>query len=244
MDNKKIVVPIATTNNNDLISIEFKQSCRLTLISGKPGTGKSTIIRQMLTYVSKNNIERPVEVFLADTTGYEFNNKDEFETNIIKRSMLGMDEKNIEGFIDEIYNEFLKKRNTVIKENNWENIDMFPKNENMPVSIVIIDDICVLIEKFSSREYIIKLIELIETGWYCGFTFVFLCQDFRYAYMKLPMSMCEMIDQKIFLSPYTSEDILYFFGKIIENNNERFSVAVEKKGKELEFGKLIYGGLK
>ncbi len=240
----EIAIPIAATGDNELINIEFKYECGATLISGKPGTGKSTIIRQMLTYMSKNKEERSYEVFLADTTGYEFSKPNDLPTNIIKGSLCGTSEKNIEEFFDKLYAEFVKKRETMIR-NGWYNTEQIPETERMPISVVLIDDIYILLKKFASQKYINKFIELITASWACGFWFVLFCQDYHYAYRVLPDVVRHMIGQKIYLSPYTKKDIIGFCKEDvldgdIDDNEERFTVVVKKKNRtQLEKGKLF-----
>lgn len=115
----------------------------------------------------------------------------------------------------------------------------------MPISIVLIDDIYILLEKTTSQKYIDKFLEVITAGWVCGFRFVLFCQDYHYTYMKLPMVVKQMIGQKIYLSPYTKKDIIGFYREDvldnkIDDNEERFSVVVKKKNRaQLEKGKLF-----
>ena len=59
-------IQIAIKSKNEIKNIEFKLENGIILIAGKPGIGKSTIVRQILTHVS-NSSQGKFEVFLADT---------------------------------------------------------------------------------------------------------------------------------------------------------------------------------
>ena len=62
-----VSIPITIKSSNELKNIEFKFEYGATLISGKPGTGKSSIIRQLLAYMS-NKKDEAFDVLLADRT--------------------------------------------------------------------------------------------------------------------------------------------------------------------------------
>lgn len=177
-------------------------------------------------------------MFLADTTGYEFAKSNDLPNNIIKGSLAGAIEKDIREFLDMLYAEFVRKKDAMTN-NNCYNLNM------SSISIVLIDDIYILLENVTSQKYIDNFLEVITTGWVFGFRFVFFCQDYHYAYMKLPMIVREMIDQKIHLSPYKKNDIIEFFREEIlddeiDDNEERFSIIIKKKDREhLEKGRLF-----
>ena len=95
-------IPITRKSENEIKNIEFKLEHGITLISGKPGTGKSTIVRQILTYMA-NSKQGKYEVFFADTTGYEFCRPDDLPTNIVRELLFGTNENDIEEFIDKIH---------------------------------------------------------------------------------------------------------------------------------------------
>lgn len=203
METKKsngIFTPITIKADNELKTIEFNFAHGVTLISGKPGSGKSTIVRQILTHMS-NSKQREYEVFLADTTGYEFSKPNDLPTNIMKEILFGTSLNDINEFIDKIDAEVSKKIEAM-RQNDCSNIEMLPSEIRMPTTIVIIDDIFTLLENLNSQEYICKLEKLFMLSKTCGFQFILVCQDYKSIYgKKVPMIVPDMFVQKIWLTP-------------------------------------------
>jgi len=194
----KDFIPVTVKSGNELKNIEFKFEYGVTLISGKPGTDKSTIVRQILTQMSKNK-QKIFEVFLADTTGYEFCGPNDLPANIMRELLFGASQNDIKEFIDKIHIELLKKID-VMRQNECSNIEMLPEGKRMSTTVVIVDDIYFLLDNLKSQEYLQKFAMLTTVGRACGFVFVLLCQDYKKLQEKLPMMAWQMIEQKICLS--------------------------------------------
>ena len=193
-----VSIPITIKSSNELKNIEFKFEYGATLISGKPGTGKTTIIRQLLAYMS-NRKDEAFDVLLADTTGYEFSKTKDLPQNIIRDFLFGTIQNDIEEFIDKIYIEFIERKDFMIK-NGCNNIEMLPEDKRKSPVVIIIDDIYILLDNLKSQEYLQKFEMLITVSRACGFQFVLLCQDYKKLREKLPMVLWKMIEQKICLS--------------------------------------------
>ena len=58
VNNQRISIPIATISENELLNFEFAEECGVSLVTGRPGSGKSTIIRLIIAGLVKNIIRK------------------------------------------------------------------------------------------------------------------------------------------------------------------------------------------
>lgn len=244
VNNQEISIPIATTSENELLNFEFTKECGISLVTGRPGSGKSTIIRLIIAGLLKKKMKNSFEIFLVDTTGYEFSEISNFSSECLKGTLRGIDKKDIEDFIDELYINFIEKVECLSDIQFGE----FERNiEFKPVQsiFVFIDDVYMMLNNLTSQEHINKFTTLITHGAKYGFRFVLLCQNYDCAYIKLPV-IREMIGQRIQLSPYTIEDVLDFCKDAtvagdIGDDEEHFTVLITKKdGRQIKKGELFY----
>lgn len=244
-DKEEFAIPIAVANERDLIHIEFKQECGVSLICGFPGSGKSTMIRLIIAALLKNKEETPFEIYLADTTGYEFPEMLEKESQQLKETLFGLDERNIKNFIDKLHQRFMEKMERVV-HNSWDRTGKDAVLKNEPTTFVFVDDGYMMLEELSSQEYIDKFRMITTHGAICGIYLVLLSQIRGAVYRKLPL-LREVVGQSIFLSPYAQNDLQKFGNREIIfdgynlNGLDRFSVAIKKKNQEeMKRGKLFY----
>lgn len=244
VNNQKISIPIATISENELLNFEFAEECGVSLVTGRPGSGKSTIIRLIIAGLLKNKLKHSFEIFLADTTGYEFPEMSDFSSEYLKGTLRGLDKKDIEDFIDELHIHFIEKIEWLLDVQFGET-ERDAEYKPIQPTIVFIDDIYMLLNNLASQEYINKFTTLITHGVKYGFRFILLCQNHDCSHINLPV-IREMTGQRIQLSPYTIEDISDFCKDTtvagdIGGNEERFTVLVTQKNrKQIKKGKLLY----
>ena len=244
-DKEEFAIPIAIANEKELIHIEFTQQCGVSLISGFPGSGKSTMIRLIIAALLKNKEQTPFEIYLADTTGYEFPEMLEKESRQLKGTLFGLEERNIKNFIDKLHQRFIEKMDRVI-HNSLDIVEKDAELKDEPTTFVFVDDGYIMLEELSSQEYIDKFRMIITHGAICGIYLVLLSQVQGAIYRKMPL-LREVVGQIIFLSPYAQNDLLKLGNRDIIfdgynlNGLDRFSVAIAKRNQEqMERGKLFY----
>ena len=241
-----VIIPIARTATGELVNIELNNENGLTFISGRIGSGKSTIIRMILASVLSHIKDKPVEIFLADAKGYEFPELGNLSQEYLKEMLIGYDNTSFERFIHKIYLRLEEKRNKMA-EKGWYNIETVPETEKLPISLIIIDDISMFFDYKKSYDMIYEFETLIREGWACGFRFVLLSQSYQIARERMPMIVQNMIGQKICISPYMGKDVIDFCEDYrpcdveVQDNSERFSIIMKKRSTgQYETGKLFY----
>lgn len=159
--NDKLLLPIGIDKNNKEYNINLLQKNGI-LISGETGSGKSIFLHDIIVSLLLKNSPQELQFIFIDPRNVEFNSYNDIPHVFRSVSNKG-DSINV---LREV-NDFIKRRQNILSERNFNNIEENNKNsENkIPHLVLIIDESADIFEETSAKN-MIK--EILSFGYKCG----------------------------------------------------------------------------
>lgn len=211
---KRVVVPFAVDDDNNLFYCDFEGMNFASYIMGAAGSGKSVLLDTIIAGLTMNYHPDEMELWMMDfmKTGFAKYTKNPMPH--IKYIMLGNEEEYAFQMLDRLEQELERRKKLFSSEGrHWENITEVDPSVHLPYIFLIVDEFGRMLQIISEtayadreKNYVTKLENLLAEGRKLGFKFIFANQSYSSDTKGLSSKSKEQIGMRLALAN-TKEEI-------------------------------------
>lgn len=191
-----IQVVLGVDQKGEIPPISFRNENFAAFLMGASGSGKSTMLHVLVTYLIQNYHPDDVELWLADFKMSEFAQYVNPMPPHIKYILLDESAELVFDFINKL-NEELQLRQRLFKTKGWKDIKDVT-DYYLPIIFVIIDEFSIMSQVLSTNmDYMQILQNILSKGRGLGFKFVFASQDYTKGIGGLTAMAKDQIQRRI-----------------------------------------------